>query len=69
MQTMCFFLQKNGCGEAGDKIPAIKMKFSLDKGPVMLLNEIYPNASYALVSESGEQFNKYTTCLTIKDHK
>lgn len=31
----------------------------------MLLNELHPNAQFEIVSENGEQYNKYTTAVTI----
>lgn len=43
----------------------LKAKLVADKGPVMLLNELHPSAQFEIVSENGEQYNKYTTAVTI----
>lgn len=40
-----------------------------DKSPVMLLNELHPNTKYEVVSDCGEQYNKYTMAVIIDDKR
>ena len=35
----------------------------------MLLNEMHPNAVYEVVSDNGEQYNKYTMAVIIDDQR
>lgn len=37
----------------------------LDKGPVALINELYPGVIYKCVSDSGESYAKFTIAVTI----
>lgn len=47
-----------------------KTKFQgSDKSPVMLLNELHPNTIYEVVSDNGEQYNKYTMAVMVDDKK
>ena len=37
----------------------------LDKGPVALINELYPGVVYKCVSDAGESYAKFTVAVTI----
>ncbi|XP_015513895.1 adenosine deaminase acting on RNA isoform X2 [Neodiprion pinetum] len=37
----------------------------LDKGPVALINELYPGVIYKCISDSGESYAKFTIAVTI----
>ncbi|XP_015434913.1 PREDICTED: double-stranded RNA-specific editase Adar isoform X2 [Dufourea novaeangliae] len=37
----------------------------LDKGPVALINELYPGVAYKCVSDNGESYAKFTISVTI----
>ncbi|XP_011684953.1 PREDICTED: double-stranded RNA-specific editase Adar isoform X2 [Wasmannia auropunctata] len=37
----------------------------LDKGPVALINELYPGVTYNCISDSGESYAKFTISVTI----
>ncbi|XP_034936694.1 double-stranded RNA-specific editase Adar isoform X2 [Chelonus insularis] len=37
----------------------------IDKGPVALINELYPGVVYTCVSDSGESYAKFTIAVTI----
>ena len=37
----------------------------LDKGPVALINELYPGVTYKCISDTGESYAKFTIAVTI----
>lgn len=37
----------------------------LDKGPVAIINELYPGVVYRCVSDAGESYAKFTVAVTI----
>lgn len=37
----------------------------IDKGPVALINELYPGVTYTCVSDNGESYAKFTISVTI----
>lgn len=44
--------------------PKSASKF-LDKGPVALINELYPGVTYKCISDTGESYAKFTIAVTI----